>query len=92
MVLFVCEKIDSPYHSNQRDNHQLSILLDFFEKFARANEPNSSPMIVHCSAGIGRSGATIAIDLILNRIKTEGLECEIDIPHLIKYIRSQRSG
>lgn len=49
-------------------------------------------MIVHCSAGIGRSGATIAIDIILNRIKTEGFDCEIDIPVLVQYIRSQRSG
>lgn len=49
-------------------------------------------MIVHCSAGIGRSGATIAIDTILNRIRMNGLDIEIDIPNLIKNIRSQRSG
>ena len=49
-------------------------------------------MIVHCSAGIGRSGATIAIDIILNRIRTEGFDTEIDIPGLITHIRSQRSG
>jgi protein tyrosine phosphatase len=53
---------------------------------------STSPMIVHCSAGIGRSGATIAIDMILNRIRTEGLDIEIDIPSLVKHIRSQRSG
>lgn len=53
---------------------------------------NNSPMIVHCSAGIGRSGATIAIDMILNRIRTEGFDTEIEIPGLITHIRSQRSG
>jgi protein tyrosine phosphatase len=53
---------------------------------------NTSPMIVHCSAGIGRSGATIAIDMILNRIRTEGFDTEIEIPGLITHIRSQRSG
>jgi protein tyrosine phosphatase len=53
---------------------------------------NTSPMIVHCSAGIGRSGATIAIDIILNRIRSEGFDIEIDIPSLVKHIRSQRSG
>ncbi|CAF5069237.1 unnamed protein product, partial [Rotaria socialis] len=39
-----------------------------------------------------RSGATIAIDAILNRIRMNGLDTEIDIPNLIKHIRSQRSG
>jgi protein tyrosine phosphatase len=87
---------DSPYISNQRDNNQLGILLEFFERIARSNpvgmDMNTSPMIVHCSAGIGRSGATIAIDIILNRIRTEGFDIEIDIPSLVKHIRSQRSG
>lgn len=66
--------------------------MEFFEKFSRSNEQNTSPMIIHCSAGIGRSGATIAIDIILNRIKTDGFDCEIDIPLLVQYIRSHRSG
>lgn len=86
----------SPLVSNQRDNTQLAVLLDFFEKIGCStplgSELNTSPMIVHCSAGIGRSGATIAIDMILNRIRTEGYDIEIEIPGLITHIRSQRSG
>lgn len=82
--------------SNQRDNIQLGVLLEFFEKIGRSNstgtDVNGSPMIVHCSAGIGRSGATIAIDMILNRIRKEGFDTEIEIPGLITHIRSQRSG
>lgn len=53
---------------------------------------NTSPMIVHYSAGIGRSGATIAIDMILNRIRTKGFDTDIEISGLITHIRSQRSG
>ncbi|CAF0797159.1 unnamed protein product [Rotaria sordida] len=87
---------DSPLGSNQRDNAQLDILLEFLERIAQINligiNMNKSPMIVHCSAGIGRSGATIAIDTILNKIRTNGLDTEIDIPNLVKHIRSQRSG
>lgn len=86
----------SPLVSNQRDNIQLAVLMEFFEKIARSNpvgpEMHASPMIVHCSAGIGRSGATIAIDIVLNRIRTEGFDTEIEIPGLIAHIRSQRSG
>ena len=81
----------SPLVSNQRDNVQLAVLLEFFEKIG-CSTPNTSPMIVHCSAGIGRSGATIAIDIVLNRIRSEGFDTEIEIPGLITHIRSQRSG
>ncbi|CAF0979142.1 unnamed protein product [Didymodactylos carnosus] len=78
---------------NERDNAQLHILHEFFEKIRKNNTQDfSSPLVVHCSAGIGRSGATIAIDMILNKIFTEGLDTEIDIPGLIIHIRSQRSG
>ena len=82
--------------SNQRDNVQLPVLLEFFESIGRSNAPaadmKASPMIVHCSAGIGRSGATIAVDMVLYRIRTEGFDTEIDIPGLITHIRTQRSG
>lgn len=88
--------LGSPLVSNQQDNIQLAVLLDFFEKIARTNsvglDMHSSPMIVHCSAGIGRSGATIAIDIVLNRIRAESFDTEIEIPGLIAHIRSQRSG
>jgi protein tyrosine phosphatase len=87
---------DSPYIPNQRENNQLGILMEFFERIVRSNpigmDMNSSPIIVHCSAGIGRSGATIAIDMILNKIRSEGFDIEIDIPNIVKHIRSQRSG
>ena len=81
---------------NQQDQSQFPVLMEFFDKISRANQPiaemSPPPMIVHCSAGIGRSGATIAIDIILNRIRSEGLDTEIEIPGLISHIRSQRSG
>ena len=88
--------LGSPLLSNQQDNVQLAVLLEFFEKIGCTNavgtDATHSPMIVHCSAGIGRSGATIAIDMILNRIRREGFDTEIEIPGLITHIRSQRSG
>jgi len=83
---------DSPLSSTTRDLNQLNCLLEFFKRISHHNETSSSPMIVHCSAGIGRSGATIAIDLLLHHIDQEGLNAEIDIPSLVKYIRSKRSG
>ncbi|KAL4221285.1 protein tyrosine phosphatase [Mactra antiquata] len=52
----------------------------------------AGPIVVHCSAGIGRTGTFIVIDMILNQIKTYGMDCEIDIQKTIQMVRSQRSG
>ncbi|XP_053744325.1 tyrosine-protein phosphatase non-receptor type 6 [Synchiropus splendidus] len=50
------------------------------------------PMIIHCSAGIGRTGTIIVIDMILETINTMGMNCDIDIPKHIQMVREQRSG
>ncbi|XP_011641562.1 tyrosine-protein phosphatase corkscrew isoform X2 [Pogonomyrmex barbatus] len=54
--------------------------------------PSIGPILVHCSAGIGRTGTFIVIDMILDQIKCHGLDCEIDIQRTIQRVRSQRSG
>ncbi|XP_055374760.1 tyrosine-protein phosphatase corkscrew [Condylostylus longicornis] len=53
---------------------------------------NPGPICVHCSAGIGRTGTFIVIDMILDQIDREGLDTEIDIQRTIQMVRSQRSG
>ncbi|XP_061395368.1 tyrosine-protein phosphatase corkscrew-like isoform X3 [Musca vetustissima] len=50
------------------------------------------PICVHCSAGIGRTGTFIVIDMILDQIDRNGLDTEIDIQRTIQMVRSQRSG
>ncbi|XP_037822790.1 tyrosine-protein phosphatase corkscrew isoform X5 [Lucilia sericata] len=50
------------------------------------------PICVHCSAGIGRTGTFIVIDMILDQIDRHGLDTEIDIQRTIQMVRSQRSG
>merc|ERR1719245_1493846 len=52
----------------------------------------SPPVVVHCSAGIGRTGTFIVIDMIIDQIKRQGLDCDIDIQRTIQMVRSQRSG
>ncbi|XP_049843980.1 tyrosine-protein phosphatase non-receptor type 11-like isoform X2 [Schistocerca gregaria] len=52
----------------------------------------AGPVLVHCSAGIGRTGTFIVIDIILDQIKRQGLDCEIDIQRTIQMVRAQRSG
>uniref|UniRef100_A0A8C6V0L1 protein-tyrosine-phosphatase n=1 Tax=Neogobius melanostomus TaxID=47308 RepID=A0A8C6V0L1_9GOBI len=54
--------------------------------------PNAGPMIIHCSAGIGRTGTIVVIDMIIETITRRGLDCDIDIAKIIQMVREQRSG
>jgi len=47
-------------------------MLDLHDQINK--ESRSGPTIVHCSAGIGRSGAFIAADILLKRMKVLTLE------------------
>lgn len=49
----------------------------------------SGPLVVHCSAGIGRTGALITIDIALARLESEG---KCDIFEIVKDLRRQRQG
>ncbi|XP_039194710.1 tyrosine-protein phosphatase non-receptor type 6 isoform X3 [Crotalus tigris] len=69
-------------------------VLNFLDEVSRMQEsvPGAGPIIVHCSAGIGRTGTIIVIDMTVDMISTKGLDCDIDIPKAIQMVRSQRSG
>ncbi|KAI5106047.1 tyrosine-protein phosphatase non-receptor type 6, partial [Silurus meridionalis] len=50
------------------------------------------PMIIHCSAGIGRTGTIVVIDMLIETIDNKGVDCDIDIQKCIQMVREQRSG
>ncbi|XP_036886542.1 tyrosine-protein phosphatase non-receptor type 13 isoform X6 [Sturnira hondurensis] len=50
---------------------------------------SSGPIITHCSAGIGRSGTLICIDVVLGLISQD---LEFDISDLVRCMRLQRHG
>ncbi|KAK1792769.1 hypothetical protein P4O66_012693, partial [Electrophorus voltai] len=45
--------------------------LAFLRRVKACNPPDAGPMVVHCSAGVGRTGCFIVIDAMLERIKHE---------------------
>ncbi|KAM6976942.1 tyrosine-protein phosphatase non-receptor type 11-like [Aplochiton taeniatus] len=69
-------------------------VLSFLEQVNRTQSaiPDTGPIVVHCSAGIGRTGTIIVVDILIDIINRQGLDCDIDIPKTIQRVRQQRSG
>uniref|UniRef100_A0AAR2LQJ6 protein-tyrosine-phosphatase n=1 Tax=Pygocentrus nattereri TaxID=42514 RepID=A0AAR2LQJ6_PYGNA len=68
----------------------LSFLMQVNNK--QAEFSGAGPMVIHCSAGIGRTGTIVVIDMLIDTIDVKGVECEIDIQKCILMVREQRSG
>ncbi|KAM9717783.1 receptor-type tyrosine-protein phosphatase delta isoform 12-T12 [Menidia menidia] len=62
--------------------------LAFLRRVKACNPPDAGPMVVHCSAGVGRTGCFIVIDAMLERIKHEKT---VDIYGHVTLMRAQRN-
>ncbi|KAL3978536.1 cyclin-dependent kinase 1 [Sarotherodon galilaeus] len=62
-------------------------LLGFIRQVKFLNPPDAGPIVVHCSAGAGRTGCFIAVDIMLDMAENEGV---VDIFNCIRELRSQR--
>ncbi|XP_053365745.1 protein tyrosine phosphatase receptor type Eb isoform X1 [Clarias gariepinus] len=62
-------------------------MLKFLKKVKIVNPVHAGPIIVHCSAGVGRTGTFIVIDAMMNMMLTEG---RVDVFGFVSRIRNQR--
>ena len=62
-------------------------LLAFRRKVRSLDAAASGPMLVHCSAGVGRTGTFMALDMLLDAAKRRG---EVDVLAVVTHLRHQR--
>ncbi|CAB4041659.1 receptor-type tyrosine- phosphatase S, partial, partial [Paramuricea clavata] len=68
--------------------HYSTSLLCFIRKVRLANPSDAGPVIVHCSAGVGRTGVFIVIDSMLEKMRREQ---SVDVYGHVTLLRSQRN-
>uniref|UniRef100_A0A8C6PQ41 protein-tyrosine-phosphatase n=1 Tax=Nothobranchius furzeri TaxID=105023 RepID=A0A8C6PQ41_NOTFU len=63
-------------------------MLKFLKKVKAVNPPFAGPIVVHCSAGVGRTGTFIVIDAMIDMMHAEQ---KVDVFGFVSKIREQRS-
>lgn len=78
------------YHFKKWPDHNCpenTVDLIKFINIIKSEKKSMAPIVVHCSAGVGRTGTLIALDISLQKIKDEKT---INIYEIVKKLRQQR--
>ncbi|XP_055720551.1 tyrosine-protein phosphatase non-receptor type 13 isoform X5 [Salvelinus fontinalis] len=73
-----------PDHGTPSQPEQLLMFISYMRHIHQ-----SGPIITHCSAGIGRSGTLICVDVVLGLISKDA---DFDISDVVRNMRLQRQG
>uniref|UniRef100_T1J5Q6 protein-tyrosine-phosphatase n=1 Tax=Strigamia maritima TaxID=126957 RepID=T1J5Q6_STRMM len=63
-------------------------ILKFIKRINETYTPDKGPILVHCSAGVGRTGTLVVIDSLIQQMKEEG---QIEIYNAVVNVRRQRN-
>merc|ERR1711988_716219 len=75
----------------QKSKVVFNVGMNIYGNQSAINEQESAlqrkPVVVHDSAGVGKTGAFIAFQIGMEKLEDEG---KVDIPSVIKHLRTQR--
>lgn len=96
-IIYQYQYTSWPDHGTPQDpNGVLTFIEDINRRMYRIAQEKDAPehnvLCVHCSAGVGRTGTFIVLDMLIDEIKRSGLNCEIDVHSTVKLVRAQRYG
>ena len=79
------------YHFTAWPDHGVpadkTCMLAFIKRVRKTHPVGGPPLLVHCSAGVGRTGTFIVLDTMVQRMKAEGT---LNIYELITDMRKRR--
>ena len=77
--------LDWPDHGVPQDS---ATFLNFVKNLRKFQSATSGATVIHCSAGVGRTGVTIAVETAMSLMEQD---LEIDPIHILKEMRRQRA-
>ena len=82
----------SHYHFTSWPDHGVpqfaTSLIRFIKRLQKDhNKEKNIPLLVHCSAGVGRTGTFVMLDIMMDRLKAEE---SINVYEVLRQLRSKR--
>lgn len=77
-----------PDHTKPTSASSVGIVLQMVATARRLGRTSEAPWVVHCSAGVGRSGTIIAIDYGIDMLTSQA---HCDVPTIIRELRRDRA-
>jgi len=84
------QMVNWPDHGVPQNGDHVFQLIEKFRQQQSVVQNPKVPILLHCSAGVGRTGTVIAIDRVMQWLNTNNLPREFSVFNLIKELREAR--
>lgn len=73
-----------------KKDHGVPESADSFLKLVTLADEYKGPIVVHCSAGVGRTGTYIAVHTTMQMVRKEKKRTKINMPQIVLHMRRYR--